>query len=251
MLSQHIDRSVMAEETLVDVLKNLSASYPPESIAESSETMPGTLDSTKDRRTSGVKKLSIPSLCLQHKPRATEEHRSDDRKHTEEYAAGLLARRLTIGTKNKENPNTGEGDNDLFYTETFESVKDILLQNINESFATLVDCRLRAYATFLARHGLSLARKIEEAESVVNIEQKLTLLLDVGNQITAPQAELHLHVNDDVEPEVEDGEANLAISLEVRLSLEIPRSNESVQVVPVSITSPGEAKSKWLLFDVS
>ena len=143
-----------------------------------------------------------------------------------------------------------------------------LLENAAESFAVLVDCRLRAYATFLARHAISLAHKCE-SEGVLSIEQKVSTLLDAGKSIRATSMALQFQLVDgeagggDVETEGcpldddEDDDSNesppedsnasaspVPLSLRVNMELELTRPSGTKDVLPVLVETPGAANGK-------
>lgn len=194
--------------------------------------------------------LRLPALSLHH-----ETHFADrkDRKQVEEYAACLLSRPLVVGG--------GEG-------EQGKEPPLQLLENAAESFAVLVDCRLRAYATFLARHAISLAHKCE-SEGVLSIEQKVSTLLDAGKSIRATSMALQFQLVDgeagggDVETEGcpldddEDDDSNesppedsnasaspVPLSLRVNMELELTRPSGTKDVLPVLVETPGAANGK-------
>lgn len=161
----------------------------------------------------GVKSLSIDSLSLEH------EHShsvSMDRHATQAYAEALLARRVS--------------------TETAENLPSVLLSNVQESLAVLIDCRLRAYAMFLARHGLAMRR---QGEDTAGLEGKLGVLLNTGSSIACSEMELRLVVEETVDEEATQG---VALELQVDLLLELlPPSGEERVRVPILLASPGMA----------
>lgn len=67
-----------------------------------------------------------------------------------------------------------------------EDVPTAMLNNLASSFSLLVDARLRAYTTILARHGVSLAASSPEVEqeAIGAVARKLENLADIGSRIS-------------------------------------------------------------------
>lgn len=64
-----------------------------------------------------------------------------------------------------------------------------MLDNLASSFLTLVDARLRAYITILARHGVNLSEcpalsQEERQEGILAVERKLETLINIGTGVT-------------------------------------------------------------------
>jgi len=200
--------------------------------------------------------IRLPGLSLEHEKGQGRSSSSgeeghgptDERKQVEEFAAALLARSIEAYGKNRcsnaatsddvdetpppateaDNEKTGRGDAVSSNATVSLSLLPVrVLENVTESFATLVACRLRAYAMFLARHGIALAKTTATAtataaateteddgggnedavgtEGVLSVEQKLNMLIDIGGNIAARSLHLEFRAgNGDDEDEDED-----------------------------------------------
>ena len=115
----------------------------------------------------------------------------------------------------------------LAYDKLWE-VCGFLMMNINESFALLVDSRLRAHAKFLAMHGLSVAEK--KFEGVGVLDQKLQRLLEIGNLVTASKTKVEVEVVDADENDERGMRSTSSISFQVTMNLSI----ESIDGIPSS-----------------
>ena len=70
-----------------------------------------------------------------------------------------------------------------FQIQNAQDIPELVLANLEASVCTLVDARLRAYATFLTQHGLSLAADGSDDAAIFAIEQKLVMLVQLTNEI--------------------------------------------------------------------
>ena len=169
--------------------------------------------------------FSCPALSLSHKEHSNIDH--SNRKHAEDYGVSLLSRPIVAGSK-----------------DTFAEIPNRLMQNIYQSFAVLVDSRLRAYANFLAKHGLSLVDKNSEgADGIVQVEEKLETLLKLGGDISAASIATKFEVAETI-AEADDNVVQLPLQLKVRMNVGIPRPGADKETVPVSFAVPGHITGK-------
>ena len=133
-------------------------------------------------------------------------------------------------------------------TETMEmsEVPGTMLSNLAGSFALLVDARLRAYTTILARHGLALAVSPDgehKHEAICAVERKLENLIDIGsrisidNMVTSFQPQSKLGMSRSVDDSVE--EVMMPLIMSVVLDITIPKENHGHERVTVSIQATG------------
>lgn len=140
--------------------------------------------------------LSFPSLLLME-----EDHTNVDgleRSEVEAKAALSMAKVLTPSGIPFRAENHVESDAETenikeayvsCHSHSFSptQVPKAMLTNLATSFGLLVDARLRAYTTILARHGVSLAVSSEvehRQEAVEAIERKLDYLIGIGSRIS-------------------------------------------------------------------
>ena len=126
---------------------------------------------------------SFPSLSLVES--AGNYHRGifSSRGEVESHVESLLSRPILLGKQVDPEEDTESDSLDEFVVENFHEVPKLMLSNFCSSFATLMNSRLRAYASFLARHALTLASEHED-EGAHGIEQKLEVMLGIGSRIT-------------------------------------------------------------------
>jgi hypothetical protein len=211
-------------------------------------------------------RFSCTALSLAHKDHLDMDHSS--RKQAEHYAVSLLSRPLIVGGNDDEKAisSVTERANELlggFPCTGLPEVPAVLLRNIYESFAMLVDSRLRAYATFLARHCDTLARSKKKnlpySSAVVgvrNVEQKLGTLLDVGSRIEASSMWTTFEVaetgTDDDEEDERDGDLkrksySLPLRLEAVINLVVPGPSGVADTLSVTQTTTGVISGKAFL----
>jgi len=213
-------------------------------------------DDLKDE--SEIVVVSLPSLSLQHKESIAEQTGSD-RKQVEDQAASLLARRLVWANQKEvssEAPASANSpDEDApFQADSLEQLRVSLIKNLNDSFAVLCDCRLRAYGTFLARYGISLAKnQAEDLQSgVLAVEQKLNTVLDIGSRVATRKIDFAFEHDDNFDALLDEDEENdrdtendldsIPLTLKVTLMLEIPSLSDKVDVIRVPLGIPGHGK---------
>lgn len=136
--------------------------------------------------------FTCSALSLEHETslfasaKATASATEVTKKQAEEYAASLLARPVLVVSSNQDSKNSGTGDNGKgsFTVASLRFVPAKLLHNLFASTMVLIQCRLRNYVIFLARHGISLAHADETNDKgVLGIEKKLHRLLAIGQQL--------------------------------------------------------------------
>lgn len=155
--------------------------------------------------------FSCPALSLVHDDPLNFNH--ENPKEAEKSAFQLLSRPMGFASA------SGSSDTEALAFKKLLEVRNILLMNINESFALLVDSRLRAHATFMARHGLSVAAK--NCGEVGGLDQKLQTLLEIGNRVTNTRTEMEIEVIDTDQSEEMGNDASSAVSFQVSMELVI------------------------------
>jgi hypothetical protein len=166
----------------------------------------------------------------------------------EAHVASLLSRPLLVS--NDQQKICEESDEDdasfAFMAEGIEMVPLLMQQNLVSSFSTLFQSRLRAYATFLARHGLTVAACAETAneldDGVSGVKQKLETLLMLGQHVCVGKVETLFT------PEAEqcstgvDGDdqmASLPLTMQATITLSIPTVTGSPMDFTVKIQASG------------
>lgn len=133
---------------------------------------------------------SFPSLSLEETPGNFHSGVFHNRGDVESHVESLLSRPILLGNEQDRDCSIAdpyEGDSmDEFFVKSLEEVPKLMLENFCTSFSTLMNSRLRAYASFLARHAVSHARcskTEEERECLALLEHKLDTMLHIGHQI--------------------------------------------------------------------
>lgn len=151
---------------------------------------------------------SVPSLSLLSSVNTTnqeEQPSSDDfeRSQAEEHAVSNLSRPLCWGHCAKDDDDDDDTDDspvensvirttipkdDSLGENVMDAPQHVVLENLSKSFLVLVEARLRAYITILARHGVSFSEcpglsLEEQEEGVLAIERKLATLIDIGTKV--------------------------------------------------------------------
>jgi hypothetical protein len=195
--------------------------------------------------------LSVPSLSLHHETHLGPENR-DDKRHVEGYAASLLSRPLEIKlagsnprallgpeTSDDNAPLKKEGI-DMNHEGSSAAASLLLMENLAESFGVLLDARLRAYATFLARHGIALAKSSLHHSTedqpvpspcavpgVLTMEEKVRSLLEMGASVRARRMTIDFVKReneadeDDDDEEAGDRGAGAPVSMRATMQLEM------------------------------
>lgn len=135
--------------------------------------------------------FSFPCLSL-----VTEDHATVDgaeRNEVQAKAALSMAQTLTPVLMTEKAGNEHVSQNSISEAAdkchcsalTWNDVPTAMINNLAASFALLVDARLRAYTTILARHGVALASAPQvEHEAIAAVERKLESLVDIGSRIS-------------------------------------------------------------------
>lgn len=184
-----------------------------------------------------VEICSVPSLSLatlldeQH---ATEESSKDE---IEDHAAKNLARPLLF----KRSATLQEDESSCIKTRSLRKtehlkpfkaldvkrIPPIMLSNLEASFFTLLEARLRAYVTFLGRHGLTLASSDQEDDhGVQSIETKVVTLLEMANAVSVENLVTSFqvgtsskrHVNETSNADIVD----LPLEMKVTMDVNVP-----------------------------
>jgi len=166
-----------------------------------------------------VREWVCPSLSLKHSkeerssstdPSSSEHHGHYDRKQAEEHAVILLTRPLKHTTRSSTSTfgSSGIGEN----------AAQLLQQNISASFAILVDSRLHAYSSVLARHALSLP------DEVTNVQEKLAEILLVGTRVEVEQVTTQFALS-----EAEDDPSSLTFQVEMDLTIPADRKHSKAK----------------------
>jgi hypothetical protein len=159
----------------------------------------------------------------------------------EEYASLLLARPLAVGRGGAS------------------AASFRLLENVADSFGTLVDSRLRAYATFLARHGVALARRFksnaagEQASGapsssssipdILSLEGKVKSLLLMGESVRASLVTVEFRTEEGNEWGAEQGDEGGSSELTVKRSVSVQVAMQVDMTLPASFAAKGGGAS--------
>jgi hypothetical protein len=173
---------------------------------------------------------SFPSLSLKKNAgsvKSDDVMRSNNKEGVESHVASLLARPILVSNDpEKRLEEDDDDDADEFVEESIAKVPQFMQKNLVYSFSTLVQSRLRAYATFLARHGLSLAATTKPSEGledgVVGVEQKLETLLEIGNLVALGDVNMTFTGRQDqVSTKSEDDDLTVSMPLLLKVSISV------------------------------
>ena len=181
-----------------------------------------------------VRECVCPGLSLKHGKESisdpaftSSEHRHchHDRKQAEERAVKLLARPLQ---RPRSAVSTSIGYEVLGEEE--DPAAQLLQKNLCSSFAVLMDSRLHAYSTVLARHAMSLP------DEVPNVQEKLAEILLVGTRVEAETVSTQFLMRDD-----ENDESSLTFHVTMDLTIPSDRNsdNKSKKTIAVAFETAG------------
>ena len=167
----------------------------------------------------------------------------------ESHVESLLSRPILLGKQADLAEGTESDSLDEFVVENFDEVPELMLSNFCSSFSTLMNSRLRAYASFLARHALTLASEHED-EGAIGIEQKLEAMLGIGSQIIVSSSSSQLVVGETPLPQKpeqadpEDGTICQEMPMEMKISIDISLPHARQGDDNVSMTTSFQASGK-------
>lgn len=197
---------------------------------------------------------SFPALSLersQNEPDSTRESRKD----VEAHVSALLARPILVSSTNDvEVAEDDESDNCI--AAQMSEVPGLVLQNFYKSFTTLMNSRLRAYATFLARHGLALLKSAPSSDSeleegVVGVEQKLETMLEIGRLVSTNAIVTSFQVDKTTKTTKENMddetcEISMPIVMDAAIDISLPRpGGEGSEIVTVAFHTSGTMTGKF------
>lgn len=193
---------------------------------------------------------SFPSLSLEESPGNYHQGNFTSRGDVETHVESLLARPILLGKQEDDERSSAglmEGDDSLdeFFVQQLNEVPKLMMSNFCTSFATLMNSRLRAYTSFLARHALSLARSSQteqEKDGVVGIEHKLETMLAIGSQVSTGSVSSEFSIHQSHIPEVlpiegdeKDCQVSMPLKVKICVTIALPHvkeadGNESMEV---------------------
>jgi len=163
-----------------------------------------------------------------------------------------LSSRLFSSTENHVESSTGQQNvpadgacQSATAPMTPSQVPTAMLHNLAASFALLVDARLRAYTTILARHGVALAvspEGLHKQEAICAVERKLDSLMDIASRISIenmvtsfqPQSKLGMsRCVDNVD------EIMMPLIMSAVIDISVPRERNGHERVTVTLQASG------------
>lgn len=202
---------------------------------------------------------SVPSLSLtsyHHHTEGGSHSHEETKQQVEEHAASNLARPIdakpargtdsTVKLQNVTDPKNTIGTTT---TTTIHQLPLKMLDNLAASFLTLVDARLRAYITILARHGVSLSDypaldAEEQREGVLAVERKLDTLLEVGSGVAIENMVAFFRITEQPEEEQKDGGVRMPLVMETTFDVAIPEvAGGGTQLVTVAAAATGNIEA--------
>lgn len=217
---------------------------------------------------------SVPSLLLTsltHPNSSTTHHHDgspEDKLKVEEHASSNLARILLArrrSTNSTQSSSTGQNNDSSTTTSPVISELPLqMLDNLKSSFLTLVDARLRAYITILARHGVNLSEcpglsQEEQQEGVLAVERKLETLINIGTGVTIDNMVTFFHLeecknsndgdagDDNQQQQNEQYEVTMPLVMETTMDVSIPKIGSGSQLLTVGASAKGSLKGKFAI----
>jgi len=173
--------------------------------------------------------MEYPGLSLRHEGHLKMDQIGRDRAQVE--AASLLARPVLVQIKSSEF--------------RMEDLPLVLMNNLYESFAILVDSRLHVYGRVFLRHLRSLVSKRADAYGIMQMGQKLETLHDIGGQITARAMGIQVELIDQDIEEVASGVFQQPITLDASMELHVPSPTGSDRTLVVHHKGRGFIKGTF------
>jgi len=191
---------------------------------------------------------TFPSLSLES---ASGSHSCAETNKTivEALAAQNLGRSITVehSTASTQVSHENNATEFPFSTSRVTSIPRLLLDNLSASFSLLLDARLRAYASILLRHEVSLAEcpsltEEEQQQKIQAVERKLATLTETGSQTVVDTIVTYFH-----EASTDDTSSascsNFPITLEAVMDVSIPCvAGEGKECLTVTLSAPGTIK---------
>jgi len=196
---------------------------------------------------------SFPSLSLEESPGNYHRGIFTNRGDVESHVESLLSRPILLGKKGEAMEDPEESDSlDEFFVENFQDVSQTMITNFCASFSKLLNSRLRAYASFLARHALTLASEHDD-EGVVGIEQKLETMQAIGSHIevsalsceyqvlTTNQLRETRNATEDDTQDSQNFQESLPVKMTIAILISIPhaRHDDGTESMTASFESSG------------
>ena len=180
-----------------------------------------------------IASLECPGLCLRHEGHLN--MNQSNRDQAQEEAASLLSRGIRVEVDPSKNPEGSIRIQDLPKT---------LMNNMYESFAILVDSRLRVYAKVFYRHLSSLVAKRADAYGILQMGQKLETLHDVGGQITALAMQMNVDLEEFDLEHISSGVFQQALRVKATMELHVPSPTGQDRTLTIRHSGKGHLKGR-------
>lgn len=201
---------------------------------------------------------SFPSLSLERSHGEHFESPRGTKSDVEAHVSALLSRPILVTNSNDiQVSDDNESEALDFIAAKVSEVPGLMLQNFFNSFSTLMNSRLRAYATFLARHGLALLEtsstsSSEREEGVVGVEQKLETMLEIGRLVSTNAIVTSFHASKEGvtrnEAMEEACEVSMPLVMDAAIDISLPRpSGGQSEIVTVAFRTTGSITGKFCL----
>mmetsp|Transcript_5141 Transcript_5141/g.7821 ORF Transcript_5141/g.7821 Transcript_5141/m.7821 type:complete len:410 (+) Transcript_5141:136-1365(+) len=191
---------------------------------------------------------TFPSLSLES---ASGSHACAETNKTmvEALAAQNLGRSITVehSTASTQVSHEKNATDLQFSASSVTPIPRRLLDNLSASFSLLLDARLRAYASILLRHEVSLAEcpsltEEEQQEKIQAVEHKLATLTETGSQTVVDTIVTYFHEAPTDDPSSASC-SNFPITLEAVMDVSIPCvAGEGKECLTVTLSAPGTIK---------
>ncbi|GKY90710.1 hypothetical protein MPSEU_000044400 [Mayamaea pseudoterrestris] len=204
-----------------------------------------TLPNAKEMESGVVYSTVIcPALSLLHPANDETCHgtKQQDRKEAEQFAARLLQRAMLFSTEECCSLESSAVSTAVTRVSSLDIVPQVLLQNILQSFYVLIDCRVRAYASFMARATSPVQ---PSPAAAMETEQALVMLLETGRQMEGVHADsklrFYLHRVELAHNFTE--QVKYGVSLQVGLNVLFGHARGELRTLKVELNVPGHVQA--------
>eukprot|EP00545_Synedropsis_sp_CCMP1620_P007392 CAMPEP_0119014984 /NCGR_PEP_ID=MMETSP1176-20130426/10493_1 /TAXON_ID=265551 /ORGANISM="Synedropsis recta cf, Strain CCMP1620" /LENGTH=414 /DNA_ID=CAMNT_0006968241 /DNA_START=72 /DNA_END=1316 /DNA_ORIENTATION=+ len=214
--------------------------------------------------TCSVPSLLLKSLTHQEGESCSSNSNQLDKIKVEEHASCNLSRMLVARPGNNKSSTSVTDDRTIVISE----LPLQMLDNLASSFLTLVDARLRAYITILARHGVSLSEcpalsQEKQREGVQAVERKLETLIKIGTGVTIANMVTFFRLDEaSVTSDNAEGDAqhqehqndennkhkltlSMPLVMETTMDVSIPKIDSGNQLLTVGASTTGTIKASF------
>jgi len=198
---------------------------------------------------------SAPSLSLLSTTCKIYHNTQEDKHQIEEHATlnlahPLFARNINSGTNSTQDNSISEKNKSNLLP--IHKLPSAILDNLAESFLTLIDARLRAYITILARHGVNLSEcpfvgGDELSEGVLSLGKKLGILINIGTGVNIENIVTLFSLGQGNVIMENERSLEFTLVMETTMDVSIPSRCNGSELVTMAANTKGLLKGEFCL----